>query len=341
MTTVEHKGIEVTSATGENRDRWDRFVERSPQGTAFHRFDVLETVAEHTDSRLHPLVGYKGQERVGVFPVFEITRGFVTTVFSPPPQMGLAQLGPALAPLSGMNRRTADKRVQRFLSGCIDWLDETVDPSYVHLRTHCRFADGRPLTWNGFDLTPRYTYVVDLSRSREELLESFSSDARRNVQSESDDRFRIEEDGVEGVERIVSHLQQRHEEQDLDFPVTAEFAADLYRALGEDARTYICTIDGEYASGMITVEDDETIYRWQGGAWPAVDSDVSINDLLDWRIMEDAVERGREQYDLVGANTESVSEYKAKFAPELRTYHAAERGTRTMQLVSELYQRFQ
>lgn len=341
--TVDHRGIEISTTADDERETWDRFVERSPQGTVFHQLDALETIAEHANATLHPLLGRKGQEPVGILPVFEVTRGFLRLAFSPPPEMGLSQLGPAFAPAGGMNSRTAEKRRRRFVAGAVEWIDETIDPSYVHLRTHRQLSDVRPFAWCGFDLTPRYTYVVDLLPEREELLSSFSGDARRNVRAadggEPSASVRIEERGVGAVEPIVEHLDRRHEEQDLTFPVDTDYASDLYRRLDGRMRAYVCTVDGEYATGMLTLEDDETVYRWQGGARPVVDVDVSVNDLLDWRIMCDAIDRGRIRYDLVGANTRGVADYKAKFAPELCSYHAAERGTKAMQVATGLYRR--
>jgi len=56
--------------------------------------------------------------------------------------------------------------------------------------------------------------------------------------------------------------------------------------------------------------------------------------------MTDAIERGREEYDLVGANNQRLCGYKAKFAPDLRTYYSIQDGTRSMNLVSGLYKQF-
>jgi len=55
--------------------------------------------------------------------------------------------------------------------------------------------------------------------------------------------------------------------------------------------------------------------------------------------MRTARDRGLTQYDLVGANNERISKYKAKFSPQLRMYQTIERGTPVMNVVSELYKR--
>ncbi len=86
--------IEVTKLDPAERATWDEYVRESPTGTFFHRFDVLEIVERHASARLAPLVGYTGQEPVGLFPVLEIRKGGVSTAYSPPPGLGLPFTGP-------------------------------------------------------------------------------------------------------------------------------------------------------------------------------------------------------------------------------------------------------
>lgn len=338
-TAVTNNGIEVTLAGSSTECSWNTYVDQSAQGTVFQRQEFLDVVADQVNADLHQLVGFKGQEPVGVFPVFELTRGLTTTVFSPPPNQGLSQMGMAMLSRHTLKQRKEEKRTRRFLQACFDWIDEALDPSYVHLRTHHRHDDHRPFVWNGFELTPRYTYVLDLTGGPDRLLDEFSSDARRNIRNTDGDAYEISERGIDGIQRIVGHLASRHDEQGLNFPVTSEFVEALARSLPDGTlRSYVITVDGEYASGMITVEDVDTIYRWQGGARPRRDISVPVNDVLDWHIMTEAMDRGLSTYDLIGANTQHVSEYKSKFGPELVTYYTAERGTRAMQMVSRLYQ---
>ena len=332
--TVTNSGIEVRPADG----NWDDYVERSEQGTAFHREAFLDVVADHADATLHRLVGFKGQEPVGVFPVFELTKGFTTAVFSPPPDLGLSQMGPALLNLDKLKQRKRETRTRRFLEGCLSWIDERLDPSFVHVRSHYRYEDYRPFAWNGFDITPRYTYVLDLEPGPDALMDGFSSDARRNVRRADETDVVITERGRDAIGEIVSHLQDRHDAQDVHYPVDPGFVADLDRALPEgQVRTYVASVDGDYVGGMVTLEDETTVFRWQGGARPKGDASLPVNDLLDWRIITDAVDRGRTRYDFVGANTPHLCEYKSKFGPDLVSYAVAERSTTTMRMVSRLY----
>lgn len=330
--------VDVRIADEEDMQRWDDLVERSPQGTPFHRRAALDVLAEHSGMTLHSLVGYKGQEPVGLFPVYERSRGPVTAVFSPPPDLKISYGGPILVNFGKLKRRKAEKRHQAFVDGCVELVDAELSPSYVHVRTTTRYSDVRAFTWNGFDVNPGYTYVVDLTPGTDELLGEFSSDARRNVRNGHEADCEIEERDTPAIEQIIEQVRARHDEQNESYGVTPGFVTDLWRALPEGTvRPYACTVDGAFVGGMVTLEDNDTVYRWQGGA--KTDADLPVNDLVDWRIMRDAVDRGLTRYDLVGANKRRISAYKAKFAPHLETYQEMERSTRPMRVATGLYNR--
>ncbi|MDL5360586.1 GNAT family N-acetyltransferase [Halalkalicoccus sp. NIPERK01] len=329
--------IEIREAS--DPAEWNGYVERSPQGTVFHRAECVSVLADHADGRAHLLVGYKGQEPVGVFPVTAISRARITTAFSPPPGFLIPYLGPALLSNGSLKQRKAEKRHHRFVEGCLEWIEGRYAPKYTHVRTACGYADVRPLAWNGFDVTPQHTYAVELGDDEEGLLMRFSSDARSNVRNAEDDDYEIDLGGRGAIERIVDQLERRYGEQDESYLLDAGFVTDLYDRLGPDhVKPYVCRVGGEFVGGMIALADDERVYRWQGGAKST--GGLPVNDLLDWRIMREAIDAGRREYDLVGADTERLNGYKAKFNPALRTYYSTERGSRPMRMVAGIYKQF-
>ncbi|QLG29592.1 GNAT family N-acetyltransferase (plasmid) [Halorarum halophilum] len=317
-------------------DQWNDIVDDSPQTTPFHRAEALDVIAEHSGADLYRLVGYKGQEPVGVFPVFSISKGPISGAFSPPPNLKVHYLGPALLNFEKLKRRKRDKRNQRFVDGVIEWVDEEVSPRYWNLRTPIGYGDARPFTWNEFDASPRYTYVVDLTRDEDELLSRFSSDARRNITGEYDVDFEVTEGGLDAIDSIIARTRERHEEQGESYPVTAEFVRDLHDRLPTGTiRPYVCRVEGEFAGGAIDLESDGRAGAWIGGA--KADAPVPVNDLLEWRIATDARDRGCSAFDLVGANHERIYSYKAKFAPDLVPYFSIERGSTAMTFAAQMY----
>ena len=317
---------------------WNALVERSAETTPFHRDEALEVIADHSDTTLYPYVGYKGQEPVGIFPVFALRRGPLRTAFSPPPDLEVSYLGPARLDGHGAKQRKAEKRHRRFVEAVVDAVDAEIDPHYTHVRAGTAYRDPRPFIWNGFDPTPRYTYHVDLTPDVDDLFMSFSSDVRHNVRNADESAYEIVEGGPVGVERTVRSVRDRHDEQGVSYNVTPAFARDLYRILPEGTvRAYVCERHGEFLGGKLTLEDEQTCYGWQTAS--DLDVDLPVADLLDWTVMRRANQQGLSRMDLIGANKQRLCGYKAKFNPTVRTHYSLEDSTPATDAIKTLYMR--
>lgn len=319
-------------------ERWNSWVDRSPHGTVFHRYEALAVQAEHGNVEPHFLIGYKGQEPVGIFPIFERRVGPISAAFSPPPDLRVSYLGPALLNMEKLKRRKQDRRLRQFIEGTFEWLRDEINPVYTHIRTDGAYGDIRPFLWNRCRAVPEYTYLVDLTPGQDEVFASVSSDLRSNVRNPPNEEYTIEEGGREAIAAILDQVRSRYDSQGVSYHVTPAFVTDLYDRLPEkQVRPYVCSVDGSFVAGIVALDDGETVYRWQGGVRPDGEVELPVNDLLDWRIIRDGIERGRTTYDLVGANDPRINRYKAKFNPELGTYYTLERGGALVTRFAHLY----
>jgi hypothetical protein len=330
--------IDVSRIEPAELDDWNSYVERSPHTSIFHHSEALDILAEQSGATLHPLVGYKGQEPVGLLPLFETTLGPFTTVHSPPPHLDVFSLGPALLNFEKLKRRKSERRHRQFVESSLAWIDTHLDPDYLDIRTVDRYHDVRPFKWNDFDVTPTYTYILDISRDAETLLSNFSRDARSNIRNTDDDAYEIEEGDADAVNFIIGQIRERHDEQGEEYRITPQFAKSLYHRLpAETVRPYVISVEGERVGGVLALEYGDTVYRWQGGA--KHDVDVPVNDVLDWHIIQEAKSRGRKRYDLVGANLPRLCKYKSKFGPAASAYYTAQRKSSRMSIATEAYRR--
>lgn len=329
--------MSVEASLLSDADRWNELVERSEQTSPFHRYEALEVIADHSGATLYPFVGYNGDQPIGLFPVFELQRWPLRTAFSPPPDLEVSYLGPAQLDGSSPKQRKAERQHRQFVESVFEEVRKEISPHYAHVRAGVGYDDPRPFIWNDFEPTPRYTYHVELDADPEELFMSFSSDIRRNVRKAEDElTFRLQEGDAADVEQIISRVERRHDEQQISYNVTSSFARDLYRALPDGTvRVYTCTSDGRFVGGKITLEDDRTLYGWQ--TISDLDSDVPAADLLDWEVIQRAIERDLEAFDLVGANNPRLCGYKAKFNPRVMTHYSLERGSATTSALKSIY----
>ena len=88
--------IEIRIANNDDAEEWDTIYCQSPHGTIFHQWNWLKITEKHTQTKLYPLIGMKGEIPVGIFPLFFQKKGPIPMVFSPPPHAVLFYLGPVL-----------------------------------------------------------------------------------------------------------------------------------------------------------------------------------------------------------------------------------------------------
>lgn len=329
--------IEIRKATKEDAGQWNRAVEQSDQASPFHYYEALKLIEEYSGLELHPLIGLKGQEPVGILPVFERKIGPLTLVLSPPDGLEIFYLGVALANPSELKQRKVERRNRQFIEAAVEWLDHTLDPDLTHIRTVDGYIDVRPLKDQEFDVTPYYTYVVDLDREVEDVLMDFSSDARSNIRGaeDTDVAYEITTGGANACKRIISRVNDRLENLDVQYDLSPAFAHDLYERLPDGVvRPYECYVEDEAAGGILVLELGDTAYGWQGGT--KYHGEFAINDVLDWHIMRDTMDRGVERYDLYGANLERTSNYKSKFGPKPVPNYSAMRRSTQAEVLSEI-----
>lgn len=319
---------------------WNDHVERSPMGTLFHRWEVLDLVAGHTDAELHRLVGSKGDEVIGLFPLFEVRKGPFSVLLSPPPGMAIPNLGPILANYEKVKQHSFEHMHDGFVEGALEWAETAVGPKFVRFETVPEYEDARPYVWRDFDVRPRYTYHLPIGETRTEILQRFKRSRRKDILRHVDADYEVFESDQEGIEFVLEKIAERYEAQGKTFGVDVDYVLAMYERLPDGVvRPYVAAVDGEWKTGVVTLEYDDVVQWWFGAGKP--DSDLPLTDLVHLRILLNASERGVETCDLVGANTERITNFKSKYNPDLVSYYAVERGTRLMNVVADIYKKIQ
>ena len=323
---------------------WDKYLPNQ-SSWLFHGTDVLRVIDEYTSENMLLLGGFKGQEPVGLIPVFISQKFGFRLVSSPPLGLGLGRLGPIIMSTSPKQRKieSAYKSFNKKVLSSVN-----AESSNTLFRMTClrRFKDPRAYSWSGFNVSPAFTYTVDLeSRSAENVLKSFSRDLRKDIRNREKAGISIRVDNDrESLGEIYHSMQSRFREQGLEHPMSWEFFNDLIEALDDRTRVYVAeSASGKFISGMVILYTDDGAYNWKGGAKPSnITSSVSPNNLLHWRIIEDIIADDSlpsiDHYDLYTANNERLSEYKSSFNGDLTPYYIVETDSIRLDLAKRLYE---
>jgi hypothetical protein len=340
VTSDQSRSIELRELDRASVADWDAGVQDAPGASIFHQSAALEVLERHSGTTLHLLAGYNGEHLVGLFPIFSLSKGPFSVAFSPPHRLGVPSLGPLMTTAPGMKQTKRERYNCEFVEACLEWLSEDLGANFFCGFTTAEYDDVRPFEWYGYDVTPRFTYHLDVTRPESELLGQFKRSLRNNIARTDPDEYEISEGGHDAIEFVMQHVAERYAAQGRRYKLTADFVCDLYDSLPDgQVRPYVAAVDGEVVSGMVVLEYAGTCYYWQGGGKP--DVRLPINDVLYYRILCDARERGMTRCDFVGGNTPRLCRYKAKFNPTVVTYYELRTESTLLTFAESVYRRLQ
>jgi len=325
-------------------EKWDDCLpERGFE--VFHDPDALAVLDAHSDAELRLYGAFKGQQTVGLLPVFVDRKAVGRTIVSPPLSMGVPRLGPLINPNSPKQRKW-ERINSELAAGVLADLEAERRSTLFRMTCPVGYGDPRPYRWNDLSVEPEFTYVVDLEGCTdiEEAMAGFSKSLRNEMRRLEDVDLEIRQEGIDAALGIYDDVVSQYAQYDEEPPMSKPFLRDLLSTLDDERwRVYVARApDGTYQSGVITLFSADLAYYWQGGVTASYDH-VSVNNLLHRTILEDIVTDPALEsvtgYDLVGANTERLCEYKGKFNGELKPYYVVESEGLEMRLAKSAYQR--
>jgi hypothetical protein len=331
----------------------------------FHRPAALAAIDRHAPGELHLYGGFKGQQAIALLPVVVRNGPLGTVAMSPPPGMAIPRLGPIVMPTSP-KRRKQEKVNREFTETVLDRIrtdytarlaqvgfdspmaqrvGEQMESGLTLFRMLCgtAYGDPRPYLWGDLSVEPYFTYELDLeSTTADAVKNSFSKSLRREIRDAEELDVTVTREGIEGARDVFEHTVDRYDEQDETLGLSWNYVRDLWEGLGDAAQTYVARDDsGEYLTGITALYSNDAAYFWQGGA-RSVYEGTSVNSLVHWCIIQDIVDEPPIEsvttYDLMGANTERLCRYKAKFGADLVPYYLVESNGTTMNAAKRAYQ---
>ena len=307
----------------EDKKRWDQFVETSPQGLLFHKWDFLKTVERHSKYRFLPYGVYSGDELRCIFPFFIGRNHGLTVMCSPPPiHTQMWYLGPAFDPSVQALKAHARETVFQQVTGELCKEIDSIAPHFVYFTTVPHFIDVRFFKWKNFTANLEFTYAIDLEKSLDEIWASFSRRCRQNIKRVN--KYSPEVQQTNDVSKLLDLWRGGFTERGVQAPLISDsYLKELAATFPQDITVYTLSIDGRLAAAEACCALQKERYcSWIGGA--STRKDLGVNEYLDWEVMKRAKSEGFKKLDL-GGGAANVSAYKAKFDPALELYCVVEK----------------
>jgi len=172
-----------------------------------------------------------------------------------------------------------------------------------------------------WDNSNDFTQLLDLSKGLDKIEDGFSKGRRRGIDSAREEGVTIREaESKTDWETFFEAYQESLERWDnptnnYDWSLI-EKIYELQQKYPEHISLWLACVDGDIASGAIAFYWNEHADYWHGASFSEY-FDYNPNDLLQYSIIEDAVDKGYRWYDFnPSGGHEGVIKFKEKFGPE-------------------------
>jgi hypothetical protein len=317
--------IEVRVAGNEELTNWNALIEASPYGTIFHTLDWLRIAEKHTNSELYPLIGLKGEKVIGVFPIFYKKKGPLKMVFSPPPKVEIPYMGPVLIGYDKLKQKKKESLTIDFYTEVDKFVHKKIKSNYVSFTFPPHLYDCRPFKWLGYEAEPVYNYTLDISIGLANLESNFTQEARKNIKKAQKGGIKIKFGSKKELQILYNILYDRYADQGRRLPMSKIYVLDVFnRFFSENLKVFVVQYQNDIISGVVKLCYKDKILDWIGQSKTTI---LGANDFLHWTIMKWAVENGYCYYDILGANTQSISQFKSKYNPALSVNFNVKKAT--------------
>ncbi len=301
----------------EDKKRWDQFVENSPQGLLFHKWDFLKTVERHSKYQFLPYCVYSGEHLRCIFPFFTGRDHGRTVMNSPPPHTQIPYLGPAFDPSVQALKTTPREKILEQVTDEVCKEIDKIAPNLVSITTVPNFLDVRFFIWKKYREHFRMTYAIDLEKSLDEIWASFSKGCRQGIRKLS--AYSPEIQQTKDVSALLDLWRPRFSELGTEVPLLSDsYLKELVAAFPQDVTVYNVSIDGTLATAIACcVMQKERYGLWIGMV--NVRKDLQVNEYLIWEVVKRAKSEGFKKLDL-GVSDAGPARYKSKFDPVLEPF---------------------
>jgi hypothetical protein len=304
--------IRVSLLSEKEFGRWDRFVAESPQANPFAAVAWCKAVSEVLDFGYHIWVVSKGDEWLGGIPVFWRRRHGRFVCVQPP----LCAYSSILySPI--ISRASYPSKVTFYFLEVTKYLEGTLSTRYSSSRLKLlpSIADTRAFQWTGWNVTPNYTYIIDLTRDlqcshsvRKHIRKCREGNAVLSLEWQFNQFCALAEDTA---------TRQGQGFGGITFPSLDQLASRM-RDAGLAWMATALSSDGQPLASRIqlAIPGSSTAYDWVAGSSSAHFS-LGGSPWLMIKIAESAKLRGYSNWDLCGANYENIAQFKSQFGGEL------------------------
>lgn len=302
------RGPESNIVEVRDDESWDALVDAAPQAEIFHTTAWLQLVSNVFGMRMTRLGLLQDGALVAGLPILTSKRGPFVLAGSPIPGASTPQLGPI----------ALDDTAIPVLFDAFDRFQRQSRVAVAEIIATATFDAGQ-LERSGYTLMPHRTLAVHMAgRTADEIWKDFSGRVRTHIRKATKQNVHIEVPSdpsfVADYLPMVKAVFAKH---DRPVPFPDEYYSALWSHLHPRGmlRVLLARHEGNIVAGGFFLFHNHRLYYLDGASYPHY-YHLRANHLVQWTIMQWAVEQGAHVYDMVGADAPGLTQFKSSFGAQ-------------------------
>jgi lipid II:glycine glycyltransferase (peptidoglycan interpeptide bridge formation enzyme) len=331
--------IELRKITANELKDWNKLVSEAKNSTIYHNIEWLRIIEKHTKTKLYPLIALKGEEIVCIFPIFYKKKGPVKMVFSPLPKTGVPYLGPLFLNYEGLKQDKKESLLNDFVFEFESFLKNRINANYVLIISPPGQLDTRSFKWNGYMVEPFYTYFIQTQGGIDNCWKQLKKNVRNDITRGQKLGITVNEGGKEEALIVYNSMKERFRAQEIDFPLQKDYFFDIFNEFyPENLRIFMVSHKRDIIGGLILILHKNLASHWQGASKSDLRG-IATTDILQWETIKWSIKHKFKKYELLGANTQRLCQFKSKYNPNLETYFHLKKAKFLGKIAEKIYLR--
>lgn len=281
-------------------DKWDDFVENSPQGSIFFKSYWLKVVSN--DFRI--LICEENDKLVGGIPLPSLYGKF----YKDPkltPQLGIL--------LSSTNKKAKySTNISKEIEIITALVDRLPDFKQFNYNFNYNFTNFLPFIWKDFDVTAKYTYVLEDLSNLDQVYNNFQYDIKYSIKRAEKNNISVSSEY--SIKDFYEINKKTFDRQKIEIPYTLEFLEELDKVLNEhNNRKIFFAVDSDkrVIAAAYILYDDRCSYYLMGGADPEY-RNTGAQTLLLWESIKFSATVSK-KFDFEGSMVKNIERVFREF----------------------------
>jgi hypothetical protein len=317
----ENKGYNVRFLKHEEYQIWSQFVVRSYYGTIYNSVEHMKSICDALKIQFD-IVGCFDKNNVLIAGIaFGHSRKFGKNYLYNLP----------ITPYCNIvfNERETNLQSKKethhhsVVNELLNFLEANF--SYIKFSFNYRYPDVRPYTWSNYLSKVNYTYLINLQEDHNP--DNYDPSLRRQLKKGYNLPYRITDEVTEKSIYAYYDLHLKtYRRQGLKTELPREGFRNYIENVTKNNQGTIYSIEhkGIIISSMVILFDPDTAYYTLSATDPEYFS-LGLNHVLLDQILTLLKEKKVKYFDFIGANTPSISRYKAKYNFKLVPIYSVEK----------------